>query len=108
MNITSTTPNISSVRGSETWVENRCLQEDLLDSFADIPRSRLEHTYAVNILAMFSLAQKAVKIFEKQGSGNIINIGSIQAYMPTSGVLDYSSTKACPKSLLLHSQLQIQ
>ena len=71
-----------------------CVQEDLLESFADIPRARLERTYAVNILAMFSLAQKAVKVMKKGGS--IINVGSIQAYMPTNGILDYASTKVQP------------
>ena len=70
------------------------VQEDLLESFADIPRARLERTFAVNILAMFSLAQKAVKVMKKGGS--IINIGSIQAYMPTNGILDYASTKVHP------------
>ena len=60
---------------------------------ADIPRSRLENTYKVNILAMFTLAQLAAKQMLKQGSGNIINIGSIQAYQPTFGILDYASTK---------------
>ena len=65
-----------------------------MESFADIPRARLERTYAVNILAMFSLAQKAVKVMKKGGS--IINVGSIQAYMPTNGILDYASTKVQP------------
>lgn len=61
--------------------------------FADIPRSRLENTYNVNILAMFTLAQLAARQMLKQGSGNIINVGSIQAYAPTFGILDYASTK---------------
>ena len=47
----------------------------------------------MNVLAMFTLAQLAAKQMLKQGSGNIINLGSIQAYMPTPGVLDYASTK---------------
>ena len=76
-------------------------QEDLQESFIDIPRSRLENTFAVNILAMFTLAQMAAKRMLEQGSGNIINIGSIQAYMPTPGILDYASTKvsSCGNSL---------
>lgn len=69
------------------------LQEDFLQSFTEIPRERLERTYQVNLFAMFSLAQKAVKQFEKQGGGNIINLGSIQAYKPTPGILDYATTK---------------
>lgn len=74
-------------------VNNASMQEDKLESFIDIPRSRLENTYKVNILAMFTLAQLSAKQMLKQGSGNIINIGSIQAYQPTFGILDYASTK---------------
>jgi hypothetical protein len=74
-------------------VNNASSQEDFLQSFTEIPRERLERTYQVNLFAMFSLAQKAVKQFEKQGGGNIINLGSIQAYKPTPGILDYATTK---------------
>ena len=42
---------------------------------------------------MFTLAQLCAKQMLKQGSGNILNIGSIQAYQPTFGILDYASTK---------------
>jgi NAD(P)-dependent dehydrogenase (short-subunit alcohol dehydrogenase family) len=74
-------------------VNNASMQEDLQESFIDIPRSRLENTYNVNILAMFTLAQLAAKQMLQQKSGNIINVGSIQAYQPTPGILDYASTK---------------
>ena len=47
----------------------------------------------VNIVAMFSLAQKAVRHMKK-GSA-IINVASIQAYQPTPGILDYACTKVC-------------
>ncbi len=42
---------------------------------------------------MFTLAQLAAKQMLQQKSGNIINVGSIQAYQPTPGILDYASTK---------------
>lgn len=48
---------------------------------------------------MFTLAQLSAKQMLKQGSGNIINIGSIQAYQPTFGILDYASTKVNTVSL---------
>ena len=70
------------------------LQEDKLDSFVDISFERLEHTYRVNIFAYFQLCQLAVKHFiSNKTRGNIINVGSIQAYMPTPQILDYATTK---------------
>ena len=59
-----------------------------------ICRERLERTFKVNILGMFSLAQKAVThMVESKRGGNIINIASIQAYKPSPPILDYSCTK---------------
>ena len=46
--------------------------------WSEIPRDRLERTFKVNIIAMMSLAQKAVKHMPQGGS--IINISSVQAY----------------------------
>ena len=63
-------------------------------SLAD--RERLERTFKVNIIGMFSLAQKAVQhMVDTKGGGNIINIASIQAYKPSPPILDYSCTKVC-------------
>lgn len=70
------------------------LQEDNLESFLDIKPERLEHTFRVNYFAYFRLAQLAVRHFlDNDIEGNIINVGSIQAYMPTPGILDYATTK---------------
>lgn len=63
-------------------------------------RERLERTFMVNIIGMFSLAQKAVKHMVERGSGNIINIASIQAYKPSPPILDYSCTKVMPSSFI--------
>ena len=73
-----------------------------MDSFTDIPFERFEHTYRVNIFAYFQLAQLAVKHFlVNKIKGNIINVGSIQAYMPTPNILDYASTKVGTRSRLI-------
>jgi len=61
----------------------------------------------VNIIAMFSLAQKAVShMLERGEGGNIINIASIQAYKPSPPILDYSCTKVGTSTVaspLVHS-----
>lgn len=75
-------------------VNNAAIQEDNLESFLDITPERLEHTFRVNYFAYFRLAQRAVKHFlDNDIEGNIINVGSIQAYQPTPGILDYATTK---------------
>lgn len=64
---------------------------DCRKSFTEIDRDRLERTFNVNIVAYMSVAAKAVKHMSK-GSA-IINVCSIQAFQPMSGILDYASTK---------------
>lgn len=81
-------------------VNNAAMQEDKLESFVDIPFERLEHTYRVNIFAYFQLTQLAVKHFTANKiRGNIINVGSIQAYQPTPQILDYATTKGAITTL---------
>lgn len=64
---------------------------DTVASFTEIPRDRLEFTFKTNILAYFSLAQKAIEHM-KPGSA-IINTASIQGYNPKPAILDYATTK---------------
>ena len=73
-------------------VNNASFQGKSVENFEDIDRERLEFTFHSNILNYFSTSQAAVKHM-KEGSA-IINIGSIQGYNPSPGVLDYSCTKA--------------
>ena len=73
----------------------------LQQEWTEIPRDRLERTFHTNIIAMMSLAQKAVKHMPKGGS--IINISSVQAYgeqgsgMP--GLVGGHSCKSCSKGV---------
>lgn len=72
-------------------VNNASFQGKSVEKFEEITRERLEFTFHSNILNYFSTSQAAVKHL-KEGSA-IINIGSIQGYSPSPGVLDYSCTK---------------
>jgi NAD(P)-dependent dehydrogenase (short-subunit alcohol dehydrogenase family) len=74
-------------------VNNAAYQHDAVGEFTDISRERLERAFNTNILAMFRLSQLAYPHMKKQGSGAIINVGSIQAYKPSPAILDYASTK---------------
>ena len=72
-------------------------------------RERLERTFKVNIIGMFSLAQKAVQhMVDSKGGGNIINIASIQAYKPSPPILDYSCTKVFNWLFFVFFQLLMQ
>lgn len=72
-------------------VNNASFQGKSVEKIEEITRERLEFTFHSNILNYFSTSQAAVKHL-KEGSA-IINIGSIQGYSPSPGVLDYSCTK---------------
>ena len=59
---------------------------------ADISAEELEHTFRVNIFAMFHTCRAAL---EHMGPGaTIINTASIQAYQPAPMLLAYAATKA--------------
>ena len=83
-------------------VNNASFQGKSVEKFEDIDRERLEFTFHSNILNYFSTSQAAVKHM-KEGAV-IINVGSIQGYNPSPGVLDYSCTKVAGASML-HAQL---
>ncbi|KAK9805214.1 hypothetical protein WJX72_006811 [[Myrmecia] bisecta] len=72
-------------------VNNAAYQHDTVDKFTDISRERLERAFSTNIIAMFRLCQLAHPHMKKGGA--IINVGSIQAYKPSPGILDYATTK---------------
>ena len=73
-------------------VNNAAYQGKAVDSIEDLDWDRVEFTMRTNIIAMFALCRYAVKHM-KPGS-TIINTGSIQAYQPSSSILDYATTKA--------------
>ncbi len=60
-------------------------------SIDELDPARIEHTFRVNILAMFHIVKAALPHM-KEGS-SIINVGSIQAYQPSAPILDYATTK---------------
>lgn len=72
-------------------VNNASFQGKATESIRDIDYNRLMFTFRTNIMAMFVLVQAALPHM-KPGAA-IINVGSIQAYQPSSGILDYATTK---------------
>lgn len=73
-------------------VLNAAFQGKSVDSILELTRERVQNTFNVNIISMFSTVRYAVPHMKKGGA--IITTGSVQAYSPSSPILDYASTKA--------------
>jgi NAD(P)-dependent dehydrogenase (short-subunit alcohol dehydrogenase family) len=72
-------------------VNNAAYQGKAADSLASLSPDRIEHTFRVNVLAMFNIAREAVP--HMRPGGAILNTASIQAYKPSPAILDYAATK---------------
>ena len=59
---------------------------------ADVATDELDRVFKTNLYAMFWVTQQALKYLGKGSS--IINVSSIQAYEPSTALIDYASTKA--------------
>jgi NAD(P)-dependent dehydrogenase (short-subunit alcohol dehydrogenase family) len=75
----------------DVLVNNAAYQGEAVERFEDLDRRRLEQTFRVNILAMFTLVKEALP-YMRTGSA-VINVASIQAYQPKASILDYAATK---------------
>src|SRR5205085_1481248 len=75
----------------DVLVNNAAFQGKSVERFEELDASRVEHTFRVNILAMFHLVRAALP--HLKAGATIINVASIQAYQPNPGILDYASTK---------------
>lgn len=71
---------------------NNAAKQIHVDSLEDLSIEQVKETFTVNVFAMFALTKAALKHLPK--GATIINTTSIQAYQPSSGLLDYAATKA--------------
>jgi NAD(P)-dependent dehydrogenase (short-subunit alcohol dehydrogenase family) len=72
-------------------VVNNAGKQVYVDDITQLTRRQVEETFAVNIIAMFTICQEALKFLPKGAA--IINTTSIQATQPSPGLLDYAATK---------------
>ncbi len=75
----------------DVLVNNAAYQGPEVKSLDELTPERLEHTFRVNVLAMFNLAREAMRHMSPGAA--IINVASIQAYQPSPSILDYAATK---------------
>ncbi|HEY1844176.1 MAG TPA: SDR family oxidoreductase [Buttiauxella sp.] len=63
-----------------------------VEDIAELTTEQFQETFAVNVFALFWITQEALPHLEAGAS--IITTSSIQAYQPSSHLLDYAATKA--------------
>jgi NAD(P)-dependent dehydrogenase (short-subunit alcohol dehydrogenase family) len=70
------------------------------DEIEDFPAQQLQRTFATNVFSTFWLVQRLARHLEHGGS--IIVTTSIQAYAPSTHLLDYAATKAALNNLTVN------
>jgi NAD(P)-dependent dehydrogenase (short-subunit alcohol dehydrogenase family) len=82
----------SALGGIDILVSNAG-QQVFRESIMEVTPEQMESTFKTNVFAMVYLVQEALQHLKPGAS--IIITGSIVAYDPSEGILDYSMTKAC-------------
>lgn len=59
----------------------------------DVTEDEFDRVFAINVKSIFLMTRAVVPIMRKQGSGNIINIGSTAGVRPRPGLTWYNATK---------------
>lgn len=67
-------------------------RQTAVEEIANLTTEQFTQTYTLNVFALFWLTQEAIPLLPRGGS--IITTSSIQAYQPSTHLLDYASTKA--------------
>ena len=83
---------IDQLGGIDILVNNAGFQMGRGSSILDVDAAQLDRTMKTNLYALFWITQAAVPQLERGAS--IINTTSVQAYQPSTSLIDYASTKA--------------
>jgi NAD(P)-dependent dehydrogenase (short-subunit alcohol dehydrogenase family) len=85
------TRTVSELGGIDILVNNAAFQMSH-EGLADLPADEIEHTFKINIVAMFHTSKAALE--HMQPGSAIINTASEQAYKPSPELMAYAATKA--------------
>lgn len=83
---------VARLGGLDVLVNNAGFQMARRSSIADVTTDDLDRVLKTNLYALFWVTQAALEHLGEGGS--IVNVSSIQAYQPSTSLLDYASTKA--------------
>jgi len=75
----------------DVLVNNAAYQGKAVHRFEDLDTSRVEHTFRVNVIAIFHLVRHALP--HMRAGSSIINVSSMQAWGPSSPNLDYAASE---------------
>src|SRR5690606_9328590 len=84
---------VEQLGGLDILVNNAGFQWARGEGIEDMADDRLERVIETNLIALIRLTRDATPHL-KRSRGNVINVTSIQAYQPSTSLLDYASTKA--------------
>jgi short-subunit dehydrogenase len=92
----------SSLRTIDVWVNLAAVLDsgDLTDARAD----EVERVIATNVTGTVLLSRAALRAFDVQGSGTLINVGSLNGIMPHPLLPVYSATKFAARGLTMALQ----
>jgi NAD(P)-dependent dehydrogenase (short-subunit alcohol dehydrogenase family) len=62
--------------------------------FLDVTDDDWQATLNLTLMAAVRTTRAAIPLLIERGGGNVVTIGSINAFLPDPGVIDYSATKA--------------
>jgi NAD(P)-dependent dehydrogenase (short-subunit alcohol dehydrogenase family) len=96
---------VRELGGLDVLVNNAGFQMARRESIADVTTEDLDRVLKTNLYALFWVTQAAL---EHLGEGaSIINVSSIQAYQPSTSLLDYASTKAAINNLTVNLAAEV-
>lgn len=96
---------VAELGGLDILVNNAGFQMARRDSVADITTAELDRVIKTNLYALFWVTQAAL---EHLGEGGvIINNSSIQAYQPSTALLDYAATKAAINNVTVNLAAEV-
>ncbi|NHN54665.1 SDR family oxidoreductase [Calidifontibacter sp. DB0510] len=91
---------VEGLGGLDILVNNAGVQMARDDGLADMGLERIDRIFKTNLYAPLLLVQAALPHLSKGSS--VINVSSVQAFQPSTSLLDYAATKAALNNLTVN------